>query len=257
MSTATAPVSIRCSGCNVRAQCLPAGLDGEALARVDEQLVGARRKVAVGVRLFRNGDPFHALYAVRTGFFKTQVCTPQGREHVVGFRMAGDLLGLDGIAGGRHHVDAIALEDSHVCVLPFDALQRLEREVPALQERMHQLLSGDIVDKKAALVQLGSMCSTQRLAAFLLDLGERLKARGYSDSTFVLRMRRCELGSYLGLELETVCRAVAKLQAAGLMKVTQRVVRILDREGLARIRDGAATCEPARRPIAAAEARCG
>ena len=231
----------RCQACGVRSHCLPGEVaERETLDQVERRLVATRRKVRAGDALLRADDRFRSLYAVRTGFFKTTVSTRQGREQITGFTMCGELLGLDGIGTGRHQVNAIALEDSQVCVIPYDGLQALAREVPHLQERFHRLMSREIVQDHATMVQLGSMLATQRIADFLLNLADRLHRRGFSASALVLRMRRSELASYLGLEIETVCRVFSKLHATGLLRVAQRDIRIIDRDALIRLRDGPA-----------------
>ena len=209
------------------------------LEHVDGRLASTRLKVSQGDALFRAGDRFDSLFAVWTGFFKTVLTTAQGREQVTGFEMAGDLLGLDGIYADRHAVDAIALEDSQVCVIPFGALQSLAREEPMLQQRLHRLMSLEIVSDHRAMLHLGSMYAEERLAVFLLDLAARLEARGYSGSSLLLRMSRAELGSYLGLKLETVSRTLSRFQANGLLHVSHREVRITDPEGLRRVLEGA------------------
>ena len=228
----------RCEACAGRSQCLPGDLDHDALKRLDGRLVATSRTVTAGDTLLRAGDRFNALFAVRSGSFKTLVNTRRGGEHVIGFRMSGDLVGLEGIGSGAHHVVAIALEDSRVCVITFAVLQALAREVPRLQERFQRLISRDIVRNQETLLLLGARHASERIAGFVLDLADRLKERGYSGSTLVLRMQRGEIGSHLGLELETVCRTLTRLQAAGLMRIAQREIRITDRDGLERVRDG-------------------
>jgi len=233
------PSVVMCSACRLRAECLPGGLERDALDALAGRLVSTRRKVAQGEPLFRAGDAFDALFAIWTGFFKTVVMTRQGREQVTGFQMAGDLVGLDGIHAGRMTVDAIALEDSQVCVIPFTGLQDVAREAPLLQERLHRLMSREIVNDHNSMLHLGSMYAEERLAAFLLDLAARLQARGYSGSSLHLRMSRGELGSYLGLKLETVSRTFSRFQAQGLLDVSHRRISITDPEGLRQVIDGA------------------
>jgi len=230
-------MTARCEACAARSQCLPGDLEHDALAQLDRRLVATRRTVTAGDALLRAGDRLNALFAVRTGFFKTLVNTRGGGEHVIGFRMSGDLIGLEGIGTGYHHVDAIALEDSRVCVIPFAILQALAREVPRLQDRFDRLISREIVRNQETLV-LRAKHATERIDGFVLDLADRLNERGYSGSALVLRMQRGEIGSHLGLELETVCRTLTKLQTAGLMRIAQREIRITDRDGLERVRDG-------------------
>jgi len=226
-----------CSTCQLRESCLPAGLTDDELERVDDRLVAVLRKVAHGETLFRAGDRFDSLFAVWTGFFKTIMATNQGREQVTGFRMGGELMGLDGIDIGRHSVDAVALEDSQVCVIPYTVLEGLGRTVPSLQRQLHRIMSREIVNDHGVMLHLGSMHAEERLAAFLLNLTDRLRARGFSASSVVLRMSREEIGSYLGLRLETVSRTFSKFQASGLLFVRERQIQITDPVGLRHLLD--------------------
>ena len=194
-----------------------------------------RRTVPRGQALFRSGEAFRTIYAVRTGFFKTCVSTPDGRDQVTGFQMAGELLGLDGIGTDQHHCDAVALEDSQVCVFPYSQLEDLSREFTELQRQFHKIMSREIVRDHGVMLLLGSMRAEERLAAFLLNLSQRLKARGFSSSALVLRMTREEIGSYLGLKLETVSRAFSRFQEDGLLAVKQRSIRIVDEESLRKL----------------------
>ena len=222
---------VACSSCNLRELCLPVGLSHPGLEQLDT-LVTNRKSVARGETLFRAGDAFQSIYAVRTGFFKTCVSSEDGRDQVTGFQMAGELLGLDGISHDRHSCDAVALEDSQVCVIPFSRLEELSRDVVELQRQFHKIMSREIVRDHGVMLLLGSMRAEERLAAFLLNLTQRLQARGFSSSSLVLRMTREEIGSYLGLKLETVSRTFSKFQEDGLMEVKQRQIRILDQTGL-------------------------
>jgi CRP/FNR family transcriptional regulator len=153
--------------------------------------------------------------------------------------MAGELLGLDGIGTDAHTCDAVALEDSQVCVIPFHQLEDLSREVSDLQRQFHRIMSREIVRDHGVMLLLGSMRAEERLAAFLLNLTQRLQHRGFSASELILRMTREEIGSYLGLKLETVSRTFSKFQEEGLLEVRQRQIRILDADGLQRIVNGA------------------
>jgi CRP/FNR family transcriptional regulator len=227
-------IKVACSNCNLRELCMPVGLTDDDLGKLDG-LVATRRKIKRGAALFSNGDRFTALYAIRTGFFKTCVVTEGGHDQVTGFQMAGEIIGLDGIVGDRHTCDAIALEDAEVCVMPYDRIEELSREVPALQNHVHKIMSREIVREHGVLLLLGSMRAEERLAAFLLNLVQRLHARGFSQSELVLRMTREEIGSYLGLKLETVSRTFSKFAEDGIVEVRQRHVRILNAQALAGI----------------------
>jgi CRP/FNR family transcriptional regulator len=216
-----------CSTCSLRELCLPVGLGKEDIAKLDD-LVFVRRTVKRGDYLFRAGDQFDSLYAARTGFFKTKLLLEDGREQVTGFHMAGELMGLDGIGPERHTCDAVALEDSDVCVIPFERLEGLSRQMEALQHHFHKVMSREIVREHGVMMLLGSMRAEERLAAFLLNLSQRLSTRGYSAQEFNLRMTREEIGSYLGLKLETVSRVFSRFQEEGLIAVQQKNIRILD-----------------------------
>jgi CRP/FNR family transcriptional regulator, anaerobic regulatory protein len=225
---------ISCSSCGLREICLPAGLDPRQVARLD-RLVTHRRRLKRGERLYRTGEALSALYAVRSGWIKTCVLHDDGREQVTGFHMPGELLAMDAISIGRHMSDAAALEDSEVCEIPFPSLERLSRELPSLQQQLHRIMSREIVRDHGVMLLLGSMKAEERLAAFLLNLSQRLAARGYSATEFNLRMTREELGAYLGLKLETISRAFSRFREEGLADVRHRHIRIKDPERLRRM----------------------
>ncbi len=230
----TETLKVACSSCNLRELCLPVGLNTADLDHLDA-LVAARRSLRRGDVLYRSGDAFLSLYAVRTGFFKTRVAAQDGRDQVTGFQMAGELLGFDGIGTERHTCDAVALEDSQVCVIPFAQLESLSRRFGELQRQLHKVMSREIVRDHGVMLLLGSMRAEERLAAFLLNLTQRLHARGFSSSALVLRMTREEIGSYLGLKLETVSRTFSKFQDDGVLEVKQRHVRVTDEDALRQI----------------------
>ena len=210
---------------------MPMGLSTEEIDRIDD-MVATRRKVKRGETLFRNGEKFTSLFAIRTGFFKTCVASEDGRYQVTGFQMAGEIIGLDGIVNDNHTCDAVALEDAEVCVMPFDRIEELSREVNSLQRHVHKIMSREIVREHGVMLLLGSMRAEERLAAFLLNLVQRLHARGFSQSELILRMSREEIGSFLGMKIETVSRTFSKFVEDGLVEVKQRHVRILNTDAL-------------------------
>ena len=226
-----AELKAACANCNLREICLPAGLTTQELDQLDT-LVNIRRKVKRGEALYRAGETFDAIFAVRSGFFKSRVTYEDGRDQVTGFFMGGEILGMDGIGHGTHNCDAVALEDSVVCSIPYEKLEELSRKVTALQRHFHKMMSREIVRESGVMMLLGVMRAEERIAAFLLNLSQRLAARGYSPLEFNLRMTREEIGSYLGLKLETVSRAFSRFHADGLIEVQQKLVRIVDIEGL-------------------------
>ena len=227
-------IKIACSNCNMRDVCMPIGLDANELKRVDE-LVTKRPFVKRGSALFRAGDTFTALFVIRSGFSKTTITSRDGHTQVTGFQMAGEILGLDGIDTEFHTCDAIALEDTEVCALPFDRIEEIGREVKALQHHVHKIMSREIVRENGVMLLLGNMRAEERLAAFLLNLVQRLQARGFSGSDVILRMTRDEIGSYLGLTLETISRTFSKFAEDGFITVNQRHIHIQNADALMRI----------------------
>lgn len=222
---ASPPDRARCSTCNLREVCLPVDIETDS-GTLDE-LVYARKRVKRGDPLYRAGEAFNSLYAIRTGFFKSRLVLEDGRDQVIGFHMAGELLGMNGIGTDRHTADAIALEDSEVCVIPYARLEQ-----PAFQRSLHRVMSRELVRDQSVMMLLGTMRAEERLAAFLLNLSQRFLARGYSQIEFHLRMTRDEIGSYLGLSLETVSRLFSRFQTDGLIVVRQKHVAIRDIKAL-------------------------
>lgn len=193
-----------------------------------DQLSIRRIRIKRGEHLFRDGDAFKAIFTVRSGFFKTGLATETGHEQVTGFQMAGEMLGLDGIVTERHMGSAVALEDSEVCAIPYARLAELSRELPVMQQHLHKAMSREIVREHQMMLLLGSMRAQERLATFLLNLVKRLHARGFSETELVLRMTRADIGSYLGMKLETVSRLFSRLTHEGILTVHQRHVCIAD-----------------------------
>ncbi len=210
---------------------MPVGFDQKDMHKLDE-IVTIRKKIKQGDLLFENGETFTALFAIRTGFFKTSIASEDGREQVTGFQMAGEIIGLDGIVNDRHTCNALALEDSEVCVMPFDHIEDLSREFPVLQKHVHKIMSREIVREHGMMMLLGNMSAEERLANFLVNLVQRLFARGQSQSEFILRMSREEIGSYLGLKLETVSRTFSKYSEEGIIEVKQKHIKILKPDSL-------------------------
>ncbi len=229
------PCQTVCATCNLRELCVPCcGLTRSEMGLAD-RLAFRRLRLRRGEYLYRADDPLTCLYAVRNGFFKCSAMLENGRDQVTGFSMTGEVLGMDGIGPERHTCSAVALEDSEVCAIPFAGLQELAHEIPSLQRQFHKSMSREIVRRHGVMLLLGSMNADERLAMFLLNLSQRLAARGYSASEFNLRMTREEIGSYLNLQLETVSRTFSKFQQEGLLRVHQKSVCILSRTGLEQV----------------------
>ena len=216
-----------CSRCSLRELCLPIGLDADEMNQLD-QLVSTRKSLKRKAYAFRMNTPFRSLYAIRSGFFKTSDIQEDGSEQITGFQMAGELIGMDAISTDHHTCNAVALEDSELCEIPFAQLEDLIRHIPTLQHQFHKLMSREIIRDHGIMMLLGSMNAEQRLATFLLNLSQRFAMRGYSPTRFTLRMTRAEIGNYLGMKLETVSRTLSKFQEGGLLRVQNKELELTE-----------------------------
>jgi CRP/FNR family transcriptional regulator len=209
------------------------GLDG---AGMDHGMRFTLRRVEQGVALYRAGDPFGPIYAIRSGTFKNVLLDANGSYQVLGFPMASDVLGLDGIEAQHYRTEAMALEDSEVAVIPFPRLAHLGgSKAGELQQFVYRLLSRQLTREHTQMWLLGSLGAESRVAAFLLSLGERYARLGYSDTRFNLRMTRLDLGSFLGLTQETVSRALSRFDEAGVIRAHNKSLHILDVDRLQQI----------------------
>jgi CRP/FNR family transcriptional regulator len=224
---AVAAPSQGCSSCPSRMLCLPGGMSDAEVASLDSLGIG-RRRVRAGQTLYRPGDRFQFIYAVRSGTFKSSMTLADGREHVSGFHMAGELMGLDGMASGAHASTAVALEDTEICAIPYSPSSDTTGASGVLHKAVTRSMSREIVREHSLMMLLGSTSAEERVAAFLLNISQRMKARGYSAQEFHLRMSRAEIGSYLGMKLETVSRTLSAFQQQGLLEVDKRYIRIND-----------------------------
>jgi CRP/FNR family transcriptional regulator len=193
------------------------------------------RRLQAGETLHRAGDKFGAIYVVESGFLKTTRVDAAGAEVVLAFPMGGDVLGLDGLDSGHYSADVVALDVSHVAVLPFARLVQLGRDYPSIEHAVYGLFSRQLVREHEMIWLLSTRSAESRVAVFLLDLSARLGELGYSGTSFALRMTRAELGSYRGMKLETASRTLSTLAAAGLLAVSGKLIRLRDPEGLRRI----------------------
>ena len=200
-----------------------------------ERMLATRTRVKRGHALYQLGDRFHALYVLRTGTCKSVLLSRDGQDQIVGYHIAGEIVGIDGIATDAHECEATALEDMDVCPLPFDQIDDIARISDQFRRNFVKLLARESARTRSMMMMLGTMRAEQRLAMFLLDLAQRYCARGYSAREFVLRMTRAEIGSYLGLKLETASRLFSRFQRAGIIHVQGRAVKLLDRISLGEI----------------------
>lgn len=200
------------------------------------------RRIRRGTYLYRAGTPSTALFVVRFGCLKSSLPGDDGEELVLDFPMRGDLLGADALAGQPCATDVQALEDSEVLVLPIADFESACSRVAGLRNDLYRHFGSALRREREHLMRLGGMRAAQRLARFLLDLSHRFAANGYSPRAFNLRMSRAEIGSYLGLTLESVSRLFSRFQDDGMIKVHLREIELLDMDAL---RLAAACAEPA------------
>jgi len=224
-------VKSACEQCRVRELCLPTSLDGMQLNLMD-QLVKRIKHLKKGDYLYHTGDEFKGLYAIQSGALKTMGLTAEGREQVTGFHMGGELVGMDAVDINKHPCNAIALESTEVCLLPFDKLEELGQQIPKLMHELTRIMSREILREENTLIMLGSTSAEQRLARFLLNLYKRQLARGGDENVVKLQMTRQDIGNYLGLAFETVSRHLNHLQDDGLLTIDNRKLTLLNHSAL-------------------------
>jgi CRP/FNR family transcriptional regulator len=229
-------LKVACGECSLKDLCLPLGLGADDM-RALEATVKSHRKLSKGEFLYRVGDPFRSLFAIRSGSTKNCEITTDGSVQITGFHLAGELLGMDAISSEQHPCDVVALETTEICELPFDKLESLAHELPGLQHQLLRLMSREIADEEIQLVMLGRMKAEERLATFLLSFSRRLQKLGNSSSVLRLPMSRQDLGDYLGLALETVSRLFSRFQEEKLITVQGRNIKLLDAGRLKNITD--------------------
>lgn len=222
-----ASLKAACGDCTLRDLCLPLGLN-ESDLRALESTVKGRRALKKGEFLYRAGDPFRALFAIRGGSTKTCEIAADGSVQITGFHLSGELLGIDAISSEKHPCDVVALEPTEICEMPFDKLEALASQIPGLQHQLFRIMSREIMDEEAQLLMLGRMKAEERLAAFLLSFSKRFQRLGLSPTELRLPMSRQDLGDYLGLALETVSRLFSRFQEDGLISVHGRNLRLLN-----------------------------
>ena len=220
-------IRVACQECSLNEICLPVGVAHEDLDRLDS-IIDRKRPISRGDHLFRTGDTFQNLYAVRSGSLKTYATSEDGQEQVMGFHLPGELVGLDAIADGQHPLSAKALETTSICEIPFPQLETLSGQLPSLQHQLLRVMSQEIRDDEQNMVVLGQKSAEERLAAFLLSLSKRFQRRGFSPNQFNLSMSRGDIGNYLGLALETVSRLFTRFQNEGLLRVDRKHIELLD-----------------------------
>lgn len=224
-------VKLSCSECSLSELCLPRGLTSEEVVDL-EGVVEQKPPLSRNQTLYRSGDPFVAFYAVKSGGLKTTIVSRDGEEQIIGFHIAGDLVGFDGLATERYACDCMALQRTTVCELPVGKLEQLCNEHPSLRREMYYLMGKTINDDQSMLLQLARRTADERLASFLFTLSQRHEVRGYSAIEFELPMTMRDIANYLGLAPETLSRLIAKFTKEKIIDTKRNRVQILSLERL-------------------------
>lgn len=227
-----------CASCGLQELCLPAGINGDDLARLDAT-VRDKRVLERGRALYRSGDAFHSLFVVRSGALKTFVLDGATGQQVIGFHLPGEIVGIDALASGRHESQAQALERTSICELPFSELERITSQIPALHRQLLRVISREVIKEHQHLVTMGQQQAQARLAIFLKSLADRYKTLRRNSNHLMLSMSRNDIASYLGLAVETVSRLFTRFEDMGVLAVQGKSVRVLRPDLLQQL------CQPA------------
>ena len=215
-----------CQNCKLQDLCLPVGLNSQDIDQLDD-IVKRRKPLQKGEFLFRSGNTFTSLYAVRSGSIKCYTENAQGDEQITGLYLPGEILGLDAIHDEYHPGSAIALETTSLCEIPFHALEELSQNIPGLHHQLLRIMSKEISTDQTLLMLMAQKNAEERLAAFLVNLSNRLKQRNFSDTEFFLSLSRKDIGNYLGLTIETISRTFSHFQSQGLLQTDRKYVKLL------------------------------
>ncbi len=230
-------IKVACQNCSLSSLCLPMALTADDITRLDS-IIERNRPLHRGDALYNEGDSFERVRVITTGSIKTYSTSDDGNEHILGFHLPGELIGLDAIENNHHRCSAKALETTLVCEIPFSRLEKLGHEIPMLQHQIYRLLSREIGHETEVLMLLGKKGADERLATFLMSLSERFKLRGFSPTDFFLSMSRFDIGNYLGLAVETVSRIFTRFQETGLIHAERKHIQLLKPIQLQEIADG-------------------
>jgi CRP/FNR family transcriptional regulator len=232
-------IKVSCANCSLSELCLPRGMGPEALEKL-ENIVKRAAPLQRGDVLFRAGEEFKGVYAVRSGLVKVFVTADDGEEQIVGFFLPGEMLGLDAVETQVHTCNAVALETSSYCAVPFSELSEVCKEIPELQNQLFRIMSRELSSENQLLLTLGKKNSEEKVATFLLTISTRYHQLGYSANEFKLEMSRQEIGNYLGITFETVSRVFSRLQRNGIIKVNRKAIKITDMVALKNLVSGCA-----------------
>lgn len=227
-----------CKDCSLAPLCLPLSLDMKDMDALDD-IVKRGRPLKKNELLFRQGDTFGSVFAVRSGALKTFSVTDAGEEQITGFHLPSELVGLSGMDGESYPVSAQALETTSICEIPFERLDELALQLPQLRRQLMRVMSREIRDDQQMMLLLSKKTADERIATFLVNLSARFQARGFSANQFRLSMSRNEIGNYLGLAVETVSRVFTRFQQTGLIAAEGKEIEIIDPIQLCALAGGA------------------
>ena len=219
--------AIACQDCGLYQLCLPMGLNSADTMLLDHY-VKRRRTIKRGQMLYRAGEKFAYAYAIRSGSVKTSISTDDGLLQITGFHIPGELLGLNAIDENRHNCEAVALETTSVCEISVNCFEELARQIPTVHFQMLRIMSKEIKHNQELMLLLGKKNAEERLATYLLALSRRFAMRNYSSTQFNLSMSRSDIGCYLGIAEETVCRILARFQEEGMIISERRLIILKD-----------------------------
>ena len=242
-SAATTPCThdyqVNCGNCRLNAICLPLALESKDIDQLDD-IIQRSKPIQKNQHLYREGDDFQSVYAVRSGTLKAYKTTDSGSEQVTGFHFPGEILGMDGISNNTHASSAKALETAAICEIPFSSLEKLSTLLPNLQRHFFQLMSREITEDQQLITLLSKNSADERIASLMLSISTRNARRKLSATHFRLPMSRVDIGNYLGLTVETVSRVFGRMQKLELLRVDNKEIEILDAAGLRDIANVAA-----------------
>ena len=226
--------AIACQDCGLYQLCLPMGLNSADTMLLDHY-VKRKRTIKRGQMLYSAGEKFSYAYAIRSGSIKTSISTGDGRQQITGFHIPGELLGLNAMDENRHNCEAVALETTSVCEISANCFEELARQIPTMHFQMLRIMSKEIKHNQELLLLLGKKNAEERLATYLLTLSRRFAMRNFSSTQFNLSMSRSDIGSYLGIAQETVCRILTRFQEEGMIASERRLIILKDIERLSSI----------------------
>ena len=231
LTACTHDYQVNCGNCRLNGICLPLALESGDIQQLDD-IIQRSKPLQKAQHLYREGDDFQSVYAVRSGTLKAYKTTDDGREQVTGFYFPGEILGMDGISNNSHASSAKALETAAVCEIPFTSLEKLSTLMPNLQRHFFQLMSHEITEDQQLITLLSKNSADERVAALMLSISTRNARRKLSSTQFRLPMSRVDIGNYLGLTVETVSRVFSRMQKMDILRVDNKEIEILDIEGL-------------------------